>query len=160
VTSGHLPSEDHGSFRTGSTIETELKMSEYRAGPESVSGWAIGGMTFAASMMVIIGIFEAIDGLSAIFDDKFFVQTRNYTFDLDVTAWGWIHLILGVFVVVAGFGLFAGRTWAAMTALVLAMLVAIENFFFIPYYPWWSLLVIALAVWVIWALTRPGAVRT
>ena len=137
-------------------------MTQYQAGPDMprASGWAIGGMAFAASIMVLIGTFQAIAGLAAIIDDQFFVVTRNYTFDLDVTAWGWIHLILGVVVLVAGFGLFAGKAWAAVTALVVAMLVAIENFFFIPYYPWWSLLVIALAAWVIWALTRPGIVRT
>jgi hypothetical protein len=122
-----------------------------------VSGWAIGGITFAGTMLIIIGIFQAIDGLVAIFNDSFFVVTQNYTFDLDVTAWGWIHLILGVVMVLTGFALFAGKTWAGIVALTLAMLSAVANFFFIPYYPFWSLLMIGLDVWVIWALTRPGA---
>ena len=52
-------------------------------------------------------------------------------------------------------GLFSGHTWARVTAIVLVIISAIENFFFIPYYPFWSILVIALDVWVIWALTRP-----
>jgi uncharacterized membrane protein len=124
-----------------------------------VSGWAIGGITFAGTMLIMIGIFEAIDGLVAIFNDNFFVVTRNYTFDLDVTAWGWIHLILGIVMVLTGFSLFAGKTWAAVLAITLALLSAIANFFFIPYYPFWSILVIAVDVWVIWALTRPDAVR-
>ena len=55
-------------------------------------------------------------------------------------------------------GLIGGRTWAGVVAIVLTILVAIDNFFFIPYYPLWSLLVIGLCVWVVWALTRPGAV--
>jgi hypothetical protein len=59
--------------------------------------------------------------------------------------------------VVAGFFLFAGRAWASAVAIAIAVLSAILNFFFIPYYPWWSLLIIALDVWVIWAVTRPGA---
>jgi hypothetical protein len=125
-----------------------------------VSGWAVGGITFAASMLILIGAFQAIDGLVAIFNDEFFVRTQNYTFDLDVTAWGWIHLILGVLLVVTGWGLYAMKEWAVVTAIFLAMLSAIANFFFIPYYPFWAILVIALDVWVIWALTRPGAVRT
>jgi hypothetical protein len=125
-----------------------------------VSGWAVGGITFAASMLILIGAFQAIDGLVAIFNDDFFVRIQNYTFDLDVTAWGWIHLILGVLLIVTGWGLYAAREWAAVTAIFLAMLSAIANFFFIPYYPFWSILVIALDVWVIWALTRPGALRT
>ena len=130
-------------------------MSEYKP-REPVSGWAIGGLTFAATMLVLIGIFQAIAGLVAIFDDDFYVLTANYTFDLDTSGWGWIHLIIGVAVILVGYFLYAGATWAGVTAIVLAMLSAVSNYFFIPYYPFWSILVIALAVWVIWALTRPG----
>jgi hypothetical protein len=134
-------------------------MSQYDTGAKPVSGWAIGGLTFAATMMLMIGIFQVIAGLSAILDDQFFVTTPNYVFDLDVTAWGWVHLIIGVLLVVAAWGLYSGSTWAAATALVLAVISAVANFFFVPYYPLWSLLVIALDVWVIWALTRPGLIR-
>jgi hypothetical protein len=130
-------------------------MSEYPSEPP-VSGWAAAGATFAAVMMLMIGIFQGIAGLVALFNDDFYVLTENYTFDLDVTAWGWIHLILGLLLVFAGWALFAGRVWAGLLAIVLAVLSAISNFFFIPYYPFWSILLIALAVWVIWSLTRPG----
>jgi hypothetical protein len=131
-----------------------------RQPPDEVSGWAVGGIVFAASMLTLLGVFQAINGLVALFNDEFFVQVRNYTFHLDVTAWGWIHLILGILMLVVGFGLFGRRTWAGVTAIMLAMLSALANFFFIPYYPIWSLLEIGLAVWVIWALTRPGAIDT
>ena len=130
-------------------------MSEYKP-REPVSGWAIGGLTFAATMLVLIGIFQVIAGLVAIFNDDFYVLTANYTFDLDTSGWGWIHLIIGIAVILVGYFLYAGATWAGVTAIVLAMLSAVSNFFFIPYCPFWSILVIALAVWVIWALTRPG----
>jgi hypothetical protein len=120
------------------------------------SGWATGGVIFAAAVMTMIGIFSVIAGLVAIIDDEFYVVTANYTFDLDVSAWGWIHLILGAGVLAAAFGLFSGATWAAVVTIVLATLSGIANFFFIPYYPLWSILVIALDVWVIWAVTRPG----
>jgi hypothetical protein len=133
-------------------------MSQYDTGPRP-SGWAVGGLTFASTMMVLIGVFQAFAGLGAIIDDEFFVVTQNYAFDLDVTAWGWIHLILGIVVAWAGYALWSGKLWAGVVALILAMLSAIANFFFIPYYPFWSLLVIALNVWVIWALTRPDVVR-
>jgi hypothetical protein len=128
-------------------------------GEPPISGWAMGGMVFAATMLVIIGIFQAINGLVAIIDDDFYVVRRNYTFDLDTTGWGLIHLILGIVLVVVGFALYARQEWAAITAVVLAGLSAVANFFFIPYYPLWSIVVIALDVWVIWALTRPGAIR-
>jgi hypothetical protein len=124
---------------------------------ERVSGWAVGGIWFAASVMTLVGAFEVVSGLAAVINDKFYVVTRNYAFDLDVTAWGWIHLVLGVLLVACGIGLFRRSAWAGVTAIFLAMLSAFANFFFIPYYPFWALLVIALDVWVIWALTRPGA---
>jgi hypothetical protein len=136
-------------------------MAQYEAGqPVRVSGWAIGGLTFAASVMVLLGIFQALAGLAAIIHDDYFVVGRHYAYNIDTTAYGWIHLIVGILIAVTGFALFAGKTWAAVTALFLAMLSAIANFFFIPYSPWWSVLEIALAIWVIWSLTRPGVVET
>jgi hypothetical protein len=130
------------------------------AGGNEPSGWAIGGTIFAASALTLIGVFQAIDGIVAIANDDFFVKVHHYTFHLSVTAWGWVHLILGILIFIVGIGLFSRATWAGVSALVLVMLSAIANFFFIPYYPIWSLLLIGLDVWVIWALTRPGMVRT
>jgi uncharacterized membrane protein len=127
--------------------------------PEEVSGWAVGGITFAGVMLILIGVFQVIAGLVAIIDDNFYVVAQNYTFEVDTSVWGWIHLLLGILLVVTGYYLFAGKAWAVVTAIVLAGLSAIANFFFIPYYPFWSLLVIGLDVWVIWALTRPRVVR-
>jgi hypothetical protein len=127
---------------------------------QEVSGWAIGGIAFAATMMTLIGVFQILAGLVAIFNDDFYVVTQNYTFDLDVSAWGWIHLLVGIGVLATGFGLFGRKTWAGVAAIMLCMLSALVNFFFIPYYPIWSLLVIGLAVWVIWSITRPGAIET
>jgi hypothetical protein len=125
-------------------------------GPES--GWAIGGIVFAATIMILIGVFQIIAGLVAIIDDDFFVVGPNYTYDIDTTGWGVIHLIIGIVVLLGGFGLLARKLWAAVLAIGLAMISAIANFFFIPYYPFWSLLMIALAVFVIWSITRPGAI--
>ena len=118
-----------------------------------VSGWAFGFAAFAGAIMLMIGIFQAFAGIAAIFNDEFFVVSRNYTFDLDVTAWGWIHLILGVIIAFAGISIYSGATWARAVGIVLAILSAVANFFFIPYYPVWSVLIIALCIAVIWALT-------
>jgi hypothetical protein len=127
---------------------------------QQVSGWAIGAIAFAATMLVLIGVFQSLAGLVAIFNDEFYVVSPNYTFDLDVSAWGWIHLVVGIAVLATGMGLFARKAWAGVAGIMLAMLSALTNFFFIPYYPIWSLVVIGLAIWVIWALTRPGAIET
>lgn len=125
-----------------------------------VSGWATGGVVFAATMMIMIGVFQAFQGLAAIINDEFFVTVNDYAFDIDLTAWGWIHLIAGVLVAIAGFALFSGSTAAGVAAIALAGLSAIANFFFIPYYPFWSLLIIALAIYVIWAITRSGILES
>jgi hypothetical protein len=129
-------------------------------GEEAVSGWASGGITFAACVLTLVGAFQVIAGLTAILDDQFYMVARNYTFDLDATAWGWIHLLLGLALLFTGIGLFGRKAWAGVTALFLALVSAVANFFFIPYFPIWSVVVIALDVWVIWALTRPSAIRT
>jgi uncharacterized membrane protein len=141
---------------------TQYSPTDYEAPPQEppVSGWARGGIGFAASILTLAGSFQIVAGLTAIIDDEFYVVARNYAFDLDATVWGWIHLTIGVLLVVVGLGLFARQVWAGVTAIFLAMLSALVNFFFIPFYPVWAIVVIALDVWVIWALTRPGAIRT
>lgn len=133
---------------------------EYGAAPDvpTPSVIAISGIWFAASMMLLVGTFEILAGLGAILDDDFFTPTHHYTFNLSVHGWGWIHLVLGVLMVVAGAALFRGRAWAALVALGLAVLSAVANFLFLPHYPWWAVTMIALDVWVIWSVTRPGAI--
>jgi hypothetical protein len=123
---------------------------------KSSGGWASGFVLFAGVMMVIIGVFHVVAGLAAIFENRFYVVTANYLYQFDVTGWGWIHLIGGVVVALAGFAVFSGRIWARSVGIVLAGLSAIANFLFIPYYPLWSLLIIALDVFVIWALAVHG----
>jgi hypothetical protein len=118
-------------------------------------GWGL--VVFAAMMMLLLGVFHALTGLTAILKDQFFVFTpSNYLVSVDVTAWGWIHLIGGVVVALAGFSVLRGALWARAIGILLAALSAIANFLFIPYYPFWSLLMIALDVFVIWALARHG----
>jgi hypothetical protein len=131
-------------------------MGEYDSGP---SGMAVGGTIFAGVMMIMIGAFQSIAGLAAIIEDDLFVIGKDYIFSFDTTTWGWVHLLLGVVILIAGFALFGGKAWAGTLAIVLAVLSAVANFFYIPHYPFWAILIIALDVWVIWALTRPGMFR-
>ena len=128
--------------------------------PRQVSTWATGGVVFAATVMIMVGAFEFFQGLAAVLEDQFFVTLSDYAFEIDVTAWGWIHLILGGLLVLAGFGLFSGNAVAGGVAILLAILSAIANFFFIPYYPFWTLLIIAVDVFVIWAIARSGIFDT
>jgi hypothetical protein len=137
---------------------TEQVSPQYRSGAraEETSGWAVGFILFAAIMMIMVGVFQAIAGLVAIFENEFYVATRNYLFQFDATTWGWIHLIVGLIIVFAGWGLLSGRTWARVLGITLAVLSAIANFLFIPYYPFWALTIITLDVFVIWALAAHG----
>lgn len=120
------------------------------------SGGVVGLIAFAGMMMIMIGVFHAISGLAAIVEDSFYVTTPNYLLEFDVTTWGWIHLIAGIVVAAAGFGVFAGRTWARVVGVTLAFVSAVVSFAFIPIYPVWSVLIIALDVFVIWALAVHG----
>ncbi|HWD48060.1 MAG TPA: hypothetical protein VHM23_30870 [Actinomycetota bacterium] len=127
-----------------------------RAERGTTTSWAVGFILFAAIMMLMVGVFQALQGLVAIFENEFYVATRNYLFQFDATTWGWIHLVLGVIVAFAGWGLLSGRTWARAVAITVALLSAISNFLFIPYYPFWALLIITLDVFVIWAVAAHG----
>jgi hypothetical protein len=124
--------------------------------PSSYSGAAVGVLVFAGVLMVLGGIFQALQGLVAIVNDTFYVVGEEYVFEFDVTTWGWIHLLLGIVVAVAGFFLFRGATWARAVAVVVASISIIANFMWMPYYPLWSLLIIGLDVLVIWAVTLHG----
>jgi hypothetical protein len=123
---------------------------------EDTSGWATGFILFAGLMMIMVGIWQALEGLIGIFENEFYVTTRNYLFQFDATTWGWIHLLLGLLVAFAGWGLLSGRTWARTVAIILAVLSAIANFLWLPYYPFWALLIIAVDVFVIWAIAAHG----
>ena len=121
---------------------------------------AHGVSVFAGIMLILGGGFEALQAIAAIVNDKYLVVLPNYVYAFDLTTWGWIHLLIGLVMLAVGFGLYAGALWAVIGGLAIAMLSALSNFFFIPYYPIWALLLIVLDVWIIWSLTRPGAIRT
>ena len=127
-------------------------VTEYR----EPSPGAAGLIIFAGTIMIMIGIFHAISGFVALIQSDFYVVAPNHLFEFDTTSWGWIHLIAGIVVLLAGFGVLAGQTWARVVGIVVATLSAIANFMFIPYYPIWSILIIALDVFVIWALAVHG----
>lgn len=117
------------------------------------AAWASGLTAFAAFILILNGMFQAFQGLIAILNDDLFVVTENYVFNFDITAWGWFHLIWGILVIVVGTCLFLKQEWAAIAGIVLAILQAVSMFWFIPIYPIWSILIIALDVAVIWALS-------
>ena len=122
------------------------------------SGWAIGWTFFAGFMMIMIGVFHAIAGFAAILENEFLrvvpavgteVSGDAYFLEFDATTWGWIHLILGIVVVLAGFGLFSGAVWARTVGVILAVISAIVGFVD-PVVPGVGIVWIAVAIAVIW----------
>ena len=120
------------------------------------SGWAVGWSAFASVMLIMVGIFHAMAGLVALVDDTFYVVGETWVFEFDVTAWGWIHLIGGALVALAGFGIISGNVVARTVGVAAAVISALVNFAWLPYQPVWSVVMIAVAIAVIWALTVHG----
>lgn len=107
---------------------------------------------FAAIIMILTGGVQALTGLVAVRDNEILADNVDHLFSFDPVTWGWIHLIVGGIVLVAGFAVQLGQTWARVVGIILAVLSAITAFLFIPYYPFWGLLIVALDVLVIWGL--------
>jgi hypothetical protein len=122
----------------------------------------VGMVVFAGVMLVMLGSFEAIQGIVALVRDEYYLVTRGgLAITFDYTTWGWIHLILGIVAVITGLGVFLGQTWARVVGIGVAGLSALANMAFLPAYPIWSTIVIAVDVLVIYALAAHGReVRT
>ena len=114
--------------------------------------WASGVTVFAAVMLTLAGLLGIFRGIMAIAADDVFLTTRNYVFEFDLTSWGWIHLVLGAVAVIVSMGLYQAATWARVSGVVIAGLVIIANFLSLPYYPVWSVVMIAMSGFIIWAL--------
>jgi hypothetical protein len=112
------------------------------------TGWTI----LAAVLMFFGGLMSIFEGIAAIARDDLIVVTHNYAYTLDVTSWGWIHVLLGALIAAAGLALFTGTLWARVIGIMLAALGMFANFLWLPYYPFWAILLIALDVFIIWAL--------
>jgi len=131
----------------------------YMGGAQAASepgGWARGLIYFASAVLVIVGVFHALAGLTALLDDSFYQVPRAYAFETSVTTWGWVHLIGGFAFVTAGFFLLTGNLLARIIAVFAAMVSAVASFWSIPYYPVWNILILALDIAVIWAIVAHG----
>jgi vacuolar-type H+-ATPase subunit I/STV1 len=116
------------------------------------SGW----VWFAGIMMIMMGAFGAIEGLVALFRDQYYVVGPYNVLVFDITGWGWVHLILGVLVLLTGIALLADAGWARVVTVILVGLDALVQLAFIGVYPLWSIIVIAMCVIVIWAIVVHG----
>jgi uncharacterized membrane protein len=129
-------------------------MSQQQA--STYSSGAVGLTVFASVMMIMIGVFQSIAGVVALINDQFFVLGEEWVFQFDVSTWGWVHLALGIVIALAGVGVLSGAVWARTVGVVLAVLSAVLNFAWLPWYPIWGIIMITLDVAIIWALTAHG----
>jgi hypothetical protein len=121
-----------------------------------VSGW-VGWVWFAGVMMLVLGIFNALDGLVALFNDEYYAVTSSGLLMWDFTTWGWIHLGIGILMAGAGIAVLNGSTWGRVLGVLFAGLNMIAQLAFVSAYPVWAAVIIALDVFVIYALIVHGA---
>lgn len=134
------------------------------AGPRATAGpnpWAASGTLFAGVLMLVEGVLGILKGIVGIAKDDVYAQVGDYTFKFDVTAWGWIHLIVGIVLAIVGVGILQGAAWARGAGVAIVGLDIVLNFLWLPYTPLWGLISIAIGVFIIWALcTDAGNARS
>jgi hypothetical protein len=132
---------------------------QYQAPAQPPAAAGRSDMTvFAGIMLVVAGFYHALTGLAGVFRDQIYVQTPDYLYQFDLTAWGWTHLLLGALVLGTGVAVLQGAAWGRVVGLGLVVLSLLANFLFLPHYPVWSILIIALDVAILCALaTAPRA---
>jgi len=135
-------------------VGTETHPGQRPAGPKHA--WMNGYTVFAVSIMLVLGLWQVLAGLTAVVHDGLYVTTTTYTYAFNTSVWGWLVVLLGVLIAGTGIAVLQGRSWGDTAAIVLACLIMVANFLLIPYYPIWPLLIIALAITLLWALTTPG----
>ena len=134
----------------------EDRVTQQTYGPETErTGWT-GWITFAGVMLIIGGSLGLIFGIIAAVNDNWVVFTNRGQVSLDLSTWGWVHIIVGAIVVLAGFGVFTGNILARIVAVAVAVVSLIANFLWLPVYPVWAIIIITIDVLVIWALTAHG----
>ncbi len=121
-----------------------------------VSGW-VGWIIFAGTMMMLLGVFHMFEGLIALFrHTQINFPNSGLTVQVSYTQWGWLQIIAGALVFLAGLGLFTGQMWARVLGIVLVAISAIVNFVWISMFPFWSITLLVVDFLVIWALIAHG----
>ncbi|KOG28303.1 MULTISPECIES: DUF7144 family membrane protein [Streptomyces] len=123
----------------------------------TAGSWAAGGTLFAGVLMLVTGFMDIFQGIAGIAEDDVYTRVGDYVFKFDLTTWGWIHLILGVIIAIAGLGILKGAEWGRIAGISLASLNILFQFLFLPYQPWWALFSMAVSIFVIWALATDDA---
>jgi hypothetical protein len=140
----------------GRTADYDRAAAQQQQYDDYGGGAALGGMVLAGTLLVLAGLWGFFVGITGVLKGAFYAPVTNYTFNYSIHAWGWTHLIIGVLVFAVGVCLLLGQSWARYVGVFFAVVDAIANFLFLPYYPLWSIIVIAIDVFIIWALLAVG----
>jgi hypothetical protein len=116
----------------------------------------VGLITAGAVVLILAGALNAMQGVVALASNEFYVVTRRWLFQFDVTTWGWVHILIGLIAAATGVALLYGAFWARILGVVVAVVSVIANFLWLPYYPVWALIIIVFDVFVVWALIANG----
>jgi hypothetical protein len=114
----------------------------------------VAGVYLAGVLMLLEGVLSVLESVATLRRDGVYAHFGVYAYSFDLPAWGWIQLVLGVLMTVAAVALFGGAVWARMAGIALAGLHLVANFLFLPYQPQWSITLIAVSAFVLWALYR------
>ncbi|MFJ3697675.1 hypothetical protein ACIPW9_26800 [Streptomyces sp. NPDC090052] len=128
-------------------------------GRGSGSAWASGGTLFAGVLLFVDGVLGVLNGVVGIAKDSVYTRVGHYAYEFNLTAWGWIHLAIGVLLILTGLGILRGAPWARWLGVFMAGISVIANFMWLPYQPIWAFIAIAIGVFVIWSLLTDHHVR-
>jgi hypothetical protein len=148
--------EQSGGYQQGAGYTPATQDTRYTGQRRSGGAGAVAGTVLAGVLMIVSGITGFLAGLAFVIKSAFYHNPSGYAYAWSVKNWGWVELIVGAVVFAAGVCVLLGMTWARVVGVFLATLSLIASFMTIPYYPIWSIVVIAIDVFIIWALVRRG----
>lgn len=119
------------------------------------TGW-VGWIFFAGMLLLVVGLFQSIAGFVALFQEDMYLVTASNLLVFDYSQWGWIHILWGIILILSSFSLMAGQLWGRIFGVFLASVSALANFAFMPAYPVWSMIIIAMDILIIYAITVHG----
>ena len=128
----------------------------FKPAAKELNAWAVGFIFLGSIMMVTLGCWHFIAGIAALVDDSFFAVRPGFALEMDVTTWGWLHIVGGIAMAIVGLTLLSGSPVVRIIAIIMTVISAIWNFYSVPYYPVWSIIMLALCLALLWALIAHG----
>jgi hypothetical protein len=146
--------------KAGYEQPTEYQPDQGRVAGRHGGAGAFAGAMLAGVLMILTGLYGFLAGLAMVLRPPFFAYHGGYLYVWSTHGWGWVELILGAVVVAAGACVLLGMVWARAVGIILATMSAVASFLVLPYYPIWSIIGIAVDLFIIWALVAYSGRRS